>query len=307
MDIHTLKAEIRQTFEALTEQMEIIGQHQGKIPQIEIDLIMDNIRELYAAFKDLDRLNSPWAGGREAVQVPAPAAPVKEDVPQEEAPVREFAFREKIVLESILEEADLPEIPAPHVQYAPPATHAEEQPVQPIQPPYITEQPPVQPAQPQYIQEQQPVQPQQPQYIQEQPPVQEAPSVVQRTPFRPSGDLFSVQGGHSISDSYKDEKKTLNDRLQNDAGARSIGSRLSQNQISDIKTAIGINEKFQFINELFGGNMQEYTNGMNQLNQFTRFDEATAYIDVLKFKYNWDMNADGYRKLMEILRRRYPS
>jgi hypothetical protein len=118
--------------------------------------------------------------------------------------------------------------------------------------------------------------------------------------------LFNATPPPSLSDRFKDEKKTLNDRLQQDKPEMTLSSRLQQNTISDVKAAIGINEKFQFINELFAGSMQDYTQAINQLNQFKNLEEAIGFIDILKFKYNWDMNADGFRKIMEIVRRRYP-
>ncbi len=293
MDANHLKTQISQTFEALTEQMETINLNQGRIPQIEIDLIMDNIRELYSAFKDLDRLNNPYAKTREAENMP----PIPQSLPPqpkpEEPPLREFAFREKISMGSFNIEKEEPNeveiLPVtdvePIVESTPEAVFIPEKPIERIE--VRNEEKTIE------------------QVVQvKEIPVQAEPEI---RLVRPSGDLFSMTGSPSISDTYKDEKKTLNDRLNADTTDRSISSRLSQNQISDIKTAIGINEKFQFINELFGGNMQEYTNGMSQLNQFKNFAEAVSFIDILKFKYNWDMNADAYRKLMEILRRRYPS
>jgi len=52
-----LKEVIAQTLEAITEQESVIQRYDGKIPQIEIDLIMENIRRLYENFHFLDKMN----------------------------------------------------------------------------------------------------------------------------------------------------------------------------------------------------------------------------------------------------------
>jgi len=119
----------------------------------------------------------------------------------------------------------------------------------------------------------------------------------------PSQDLFST--GTTIADKLKEEKMTLNQRLQAEKPKMNIGSQLHHNQIRDLKSSIGINEKFQFINDLFKGNMQDYTLAITQLNQFNNFEEALEYIDILKFKYTWDINSDAHHKLMDFVRRRY--
>ncbi len=57
--------------------------------------------------------------------------------------------------------------------------------------------------------------------------------------------------------------------------------------VNDIHTAIGINEKFQFINNLFEGNTNEYTAALNQLNNYTSFEEAEPYLNSINEIYKW--------------------
>ena len=74
--------------------------------------------------------------------------------------------------------------------------------------------------------------------------------------------------------------------------------------ISDINTAIGINEKFQFINELFEGNLNEYTAAINQLNNYTSFSEAESYINSIKEIYKWKEENPIVEKFMSIIKRK---
>ena len=73
-----IRLEIKGLADLIKEQQEVVLSHQGKIPQLEIDLLMGNIRKLYEAIHTLDNLN------RLAPVVPAPVAPapVREETPE---------------------------------------------------------------------------------------------------------------------------------------------------------------------------------------------------------------------------------
>jgi hypothetical protein len=75
--------------------------------------------------------------------------------------------------------------------------------------------------------------------------------------------------------------------------------------ISDIKTAIGINDRFQFANDLFEGNMQEYEIGIQQLNSSENIDSAMIYFHSLQKLYTWDLENDTVKRLLELVERRY--
>lgn len=74
--------------------------------------------------------------------------------------------------------------------------------------------------------------------------------------------------------------------------------------ITDLKTAIGINEKFQFINELFDGNMQEYNIAIGQLDGMENFHEATIYLSNLKDVYKWKEETLVMANFLELIERR---
>lgn len=74
--------------------------------------------------------------------------------------------------------------------------------------------------------------------------------------------------------------------------------------IADIHTAIGINEKFQFINELFEGNANEYTAAVNQLNNYPSFTEAESYLNSIKEIYKWKEDDLLVEKFMSIIKRK---
>ena len=59
MDKETLKQAIDGKLEVIREQFDLLKQHNGRIPSIELDLIMSNIREVYEYFLHLDKENLP--------------------------------------------------------------------------------------------------------------------------------------------------------------------------------------------------------------------------------------------------------
>jgi hypothetical protein len=75
--------------------------------------------------------------------------------------------------------------------------------------------------------------------------------------------------------------------------------------LADIKAAIGINEKFLFINELFGGSMQEYTQAIQELNQARSLEEALELFENYAARYKWNPRLPGVIKLKELVQRRY--
>jgi hypothetical protein len=85
----------------------------------------------------------------------------------------------------------------------------------------------------------------------------------------------------------------------------SVGEKLQHKKITDLKTSIGINEKFQFINELFDGNMKEYSIAVDQINNFPSFEEAGSYIANLEEVYKWQPDNRIAENFKELVQRRF--
>ena len=85
----------------------------------------------------------------------------------------------------------------------------------------------------------------------------------------------------------------------------SVAEVLAHKKVSDLKSAIGINEKFQFINELFDGNMKEYTVALDQINNFSSTNEANNYLANLKEMYKWDSENSIAKQFTELVERKF--
>ena len=81
-----------------------------------------------------------------------------------------------------------------------------------------------------------------------------------------------------------------------------ISKKLQSRPLKDISTAIGLNEKFLFIKELFNDNAALYQNTIDKLNNFTNFNEAVQFIDDY---FEWVFDAEQVQKLLELVHRRF--
>ena len=73
----------------------------------------------------------------------------------------------------------------------------------------------------------------------------------------------------------------------------------------EIKLLIGINDKFQFINELFGGKSDKYETAIQQFNSFKTKEEAIDYFHILRQMHNWKENNETVKRLLNLVNGRF--
>ena len=77
--------------------------------------------------------------------------------------------------------------------------------------------------------------------------------------------------------------------------------------IKDIRQEIGVNDKFQFIGELFHGEPKEYNAALDQINTYESLAEAETYLENLVEVYKWDESHPLVEKLHKLLFNKYNS
>lgn len=82
-------------------------------------------------------------------------------------------------------------------------------------------------------------------------------------------------------------------------------SEVANSNLKDVRNFIGINEKFQFINELFHGSMSEYNVAINQINSFEKESEIDYYLTKLKEVYKWDHENAQLASFVETIKKRF--
>lgn len=116
------------------------------------------------------------------------------------------------------------------------------------------------------------------------------------------GLFDSVQ---TVADRYE-EQPTLHDKISKNQTDLSLGKKLQQKSVGDLKRSIGINEKFSYINELFEGDLNIYNSCIETLNRFEGYETALKYIeDTLIPKYNWNPENKSFKGLMDLLERKF--
>lgn len=93
--------------------------------------------------------------------------------------------------------------------------------------------------------------------------------------------------------------QTLGEKL---AAERETVGELHREPITDLRRAVGINDKFLLIRDLFGGNGSLYEITIRRLNEFDNLDDCLIYIAE---HFNWNPNSDGAQLMMELLERKY--
>ncbi|HNX66255.1 MAG TPA: hypothetical protein PKH02_05195 [Bacteroidales bacterium] len=78
---------------------------------------------------------------------------------------------------------------------------------------------------------------------------------------------------------------------------------LSAKPVEDITTAIGINDRFFFTRELFGGKQEEYYRAISRLNKAPGLDEA---MDILDSSVVGNPDVLAYTAFTDLLKRKFP-
>jgi hypothetical protein len=85
-----------------------------------------------------------------------------------------------------------------------------------------------------------------------------------------------------------------------------IAQQLQETSINDLRKAIGINDKYLFINELFGGDEGLFEQTIKTLNQFNFWAEADFWIkkELVPSK-KWDVEMPAVQQFMLLIKRRF--
>ncbi len=101
-----------------------------------------------------------------------------------------------------------------------------------------------------------------------------------------------------------EEKESLNDRLKQQS--TELFHVLKDTPIKDLRKAIGINDRFLLINELFRGDEAMYERSIKTINSFTVFTEAEYWINrELKVKLGWLPDSEAAILFDQLIKRRF--
>ena len=82
-------------------------------------------------------------------------------------------------------------------------------------------------------------------------------------------------------------------------------ARLQRAHVSDIRMAIGINDKVMIVNDLFNGSVERYNKSIDALNDFPTLSGARVYMSELQIELQWDLESAAYKMLNDLVERRF--
>ena len=103
-----------------------------------------------------------------------------------------------------------------------------------------------------------------------------------------------------LGDSFLKEK-SVNDLMSDDFSK--LEHKLSNRPVSSIQSAIGINDRFQYIRELFEGSADEFVKAVSDLDSMNDMKEA---VDYLQSNFKWKKNETSL-KFVNLIKRRFPN
>lgn len=90
--------------------------------------------------------------------------------------------------------------------------------------------------------------------------------------------------------------------------ATDLSQKLSTSKLDNLQKALGLNEKFLYINELFGGDVGQFQNAIKILNEGESFDAARHYMEQHLIDQNKWMDKPKKavaKDFIKLVRRRY--
>jgi len=251
MKPNIVKDEILDILESLQEQIPVLIDYTDKIPQIELDIVMSNVRKLYENINELKSLDQFVEEEEVAV------AEKKEEVKEEEVAVAGAVAekKEEVKEEEVAEKKETPVREPVKIVFE----SREEEIISP-----------------------------------KKRQIEEKSTI----------DLFSSPE-ESVADKFKDNSKSINEDIYGDKEDESVAAKMQKGKTKDLKLAIGLNEKFLFINELFDGNMKAYSETIDQLNKPETLEEVLKTVEEIKLKNKWDETTDTYKKLLGLIGRKF--
>lgn len=103
----------------------------------------------------------------------------------------------------------------------------------------------------------------------------------------------------------EEKSKTLNDQLSKE-GVKTIADIHEKKALESIKSNLTINQKFMFVNQLFNGNMDDFNQVVNFLDNCRNQAEAMEFINNNYLKKNsWNKDSTEVREFIEVIAKKY--
>lgn len=116
--------------------------------------------------------------------------------------------------------------------------------------------------------------------------------------------LSHQHGVREVNEVSAGEEKSLNDKLKEEK--TEVMNVIKDAPIRDLRKAIGINDRFTFIAELFRGDESMYERSLKTINSFNIYAEAEYWMNrELKVKLGWNDTTETVKHFYQLVKRRF--
>ena len=270
----------------------------GEISQVELDLMLDDLRKLYDTFKTIGQVN---IGHQTNIHRPQVSITTQGTIAADH-----FASERDQATENIAtpaQSAPLMTQPGPEPEFI---QEAESMPETDPEPLFETEPIPLVAAT--EINQNTIPSPYNKEPLAEKPePVIEPQPVPEELVNKTGKDAASqaeLSAATMLADKFGAGNKSLSETIASTQPTGVMGSRLLLQPIADLSTGIGLNDKFTFISELFANNPANYEEAINRINKAVNSDEA-GWILQKYHTADWDHKQESLARLKDFIKRRF--
>jgi hypothetical protein len=135
-------------------------------------------------------------------------------------------------------------------------------------------------------------------------PMDEVPTLASHQAYLPKEHNMLNEAPKSLNQQVPSEESSLNDLHK--TTITELADRLQDTPVKDLKKAIGINDRYLYINELFNGNEAMFERTLKTLNGFSILPEAEFWIQrELKLKMGWKEENPLVQQFIQLVKRRF--
>jgi len=106
----------------------------------------------------------------------------------------------------------------------------------------------------------------------------------------------------TVGEKYSGTEQSVNEKLAKDKQEKDVATKLQYSPITNLVSAIGINDRYKYTNELFDGDKNSFEQTIGKLDAMNNLDEA---IEFISNNFSWDETNDSYNSFMELIYRRF--
>jgi hypothetical protein len=133
------------------------------------------------------------------------------------------------------------------------------------------------------------------------------PSEVSRSPHsestEPPHTTKKIPESTIIADTFDHLPGSLNKKLESLRDENEVPDYLKVKLLTNLSQAIGVNDRFLFIRELFNGNPDSYSQAISMIDEATSLTDAKA----LMMSYTGDkVDTEAGKQLLDLLKRKFP-